>query len=92
MTGRELYERHLAEAAPGTPLRALMTKVGSVECSDEELLAYARWELREAMYSLPPEPQRGDAKHGDGFHAGCCVMRAEAALRLLLKQIEDRTP
>lgn len=95
MTSKEAYERHLAEAAPGTPLHTLMRKVGSVDVTAEELIAYARWEMWEAIYSLPPESgARGEMNNSgevsrvtDGFHASCCVVRAAMALRLLEKTL-----
>lgn len=95
MNAKELYDAHLAQAAPGTPLHASMQKVGiSADVTVDELIAYAQWEMWEAIYSLPPESAiKGDPRHAtgdasritDGFHASCCIARADGALRLLTK-------
>lgn len=99
MTGKELYDRHLAEALPGTPLAAVFDRVGNGTASAEDLIAYARWEMWEAIYSLPPQSGSKEAASSngevsrvtDGFHAGCCISRAEAALRHLARLLEAVT-
>lgn len=48
----------------------------------EDHVEYARLELREALDSLDPNAP-GNGRDMDPCHAGCCVARAEAALRLL---------
>ncbi len=50
-----------------------------------QLVAYAQWELDEAQDALNPSAElRGDPE--DTFHAGCCVMRAGAALARLRRE------
>jgi hypothetical protein len=99
VTARELYEQHLAKAAPGTPLHATMQRVGSSEVSSDDLIAYASWQMWDAIYALPPESApKDDPRHAtgeasritDGFHASSCVARAEGALRLLARQLEKK--
>lgn len=96
MTSKDFYEKHLAEAAPGTPLHAVFDRVRNGTASADDLIAYARWEMWEAIYSLPPEAgaKGGTNNSGevsrvtDGFHASCCVERAECALRQLKKLLD----
>jgi len=51
------YRRHLAEAAPGTPLAAAMGRcmhsVGN-DASIEDMIAFIKWELWECIMSLDP--------------------------------------
>lgn len=87
MTSKELYAKHWAEMADGSPLRHACNRVLNGTASADDLIAFARWELWEAIYSLPPDPPAGEerGRHVDGFHAGCCASRAEGALRQLKK-------
>ena len=84
MTDIELYKQHLAEMDPGHPAHEALEHMMAGKASAADLITYARWELRECMDSLPPDPH--DEPRGrpvDGFHAGCCAMRAESALHRL---------
>lgn len=85
MMDAQRYQQHLAEFD-----RERWQRVCYGDASAADLIAYARWELREAMQSLPPDPH--DEPRGrpvDGFHAGCCALRAEAALRQLERLLES---
>lgn len=97
MTGRELYERHLAAAADGTPLRAAMLRTVEGSASPIDLIDHASWEMWEAIFSLPPM----SAPHGmttgngstptrttDAEHASACAARAESSLRQLRRYLE----
>ncbi len=89
MSDRETYQKHLAKAADGTPLRVSMNKVSFGTATLDELLAYVHWELWEAIYSLPPSPK--DEPRGrpiDADHASCCVLRAECAIRQLERRLK----
>lgn len=90
MTSRELYERHLAEMADGTPLRKSSERVLVGMATASEIIAVARWELWEAIYSLPPDPANGEprGRHLDGWHASACAARAEGMLRQLSRLLE----
>lgn len=93
MTSKDLYEKHLADAQPGTPLHAVFERVRNGTASAADLIAYAEWEMWEAIYSLPPEAgAKGEQNNSgevsrvvDGFHASCCVERALGAVRQLAK-------
>lgn len=50
--------------------------------TSEDLLDYARVELEDALDNVHP------IKGGSEFHAGCCMMRAKAALDV----VRDRLP
>jgi hypothetical protein len=60
----------------------------------EELIAYAKWELVECMDSVSPSAELlGDPE--DGFHAGCCALRAFGTLlrmERLLKRDGAKVP
>ncbi len=88
MTDRELYDLHLAKGA-SPEFQRLLARINYGGACAEDLIVYARWELREAMYSLPPDPSdsRPRGRPVDGFHAGCCCMRADSALTQLSKLI-----
>jgi len=87
VTARELYEQHLAKAAPGTPLAAAFARVPAGTASVADLVAYAEWELWEAMYSLPlddkPKPSDEHPRGLDVSHANACTFRAIGALTRL---------
>lgn len=52
----------------------------------EDFIAYAKLELRDCQDSLEPSaPGNGHAV--DGFHAGCCAMRALSALTLVERKL-----
>lgn len=90
MSDRESYERHLADA--NTPeFRRRLTRINYGGATAEDLITYAHWELHEIMDSLPPDPADKEPRGRpvDGFHAGCCAMRADSALRQLGKLIAD---
>lgn len=88
MTDRELYNLHLAEAST-LEFRHRLNRINYGGACAEDLITYARWEMREAMYSLPPDPADKEPRGRpvDGFHAGCCAMRADSALLQLGKLI-----
>lgn len=93
MTSKELYEQHLAKAANGTALRERMLLVGMGGASATDLIEYAKWELWEAIYSLPPEAP--NSRPADPNHAGCCALRADSAIRQLERLLAsgaDKTP
>ncbi len=50
------------------------------DVSTLEMCQYIEWEMKAAMDSLPPESNLQGKGEGDGFHAGCCVLRAYATL------------
>lgn len=89
-SSRHLYEEHLAEMSEGAPLRlASMRVLGDIATVDE-VLAVAKWELSEALFSLPPSAP--DTRPADSEHASCCVMRAKAMLRQLERLLTKVRP
>lgn len=85
------YQKHLAETQTrefqerGERVRGTFASPSGVPgpASDEDLAAYAQWEMREAMYWLEPCVSRADS---DGFHASCCIMRANAAIDIIKRR------
>jgi hypothetical protein len=59
-------------------LRARINRTATIG----DLLWLAKWEISDALDSLPPKPANGE----DPFHAGCAAFRAYS----LLFQIEDK--
>jgi hypothetical protein len=49
----------------------------------DDLLAFARIELNDALDNVDP------IEGGSAFHAGCCMMRAEAAIYTVQKRLRD---
>ena len=49
-----------------------------------DYFAYLRFEMQEAMYALPPEVPDNKS---DGWHAGCCALRAYASLFQLERMV-----
>lgn len=83
MTSSERYEKHLQSGSEPS-FREMLQRICFGGASSEDLIRYIRWEMREALFSLPPDPAdqpRGRAV--DGFHASCCVERADASMRQL---------
>lgn len=85
------YQKHLAQTktpefeAQSRRVQETFASPSGVPgpASDEDLAAYAQWEMREAMYWLEPCVSRADQ---DGFHASCCIMRANAALDVIKRR------
>ena len=85
------YQKHLAKTR--TPeFEALGARVRNTfaspagergQASDADLAAYAQWEMQEAMWWLEPCVAVRDQ---DGFHASCCIMRANAAIDVLKRR------
>lgn len=85
------YQKHLAKVH--TPeFEALCGRVRGTfaspasergPASDEDLAAYAQWEMQEAMWWLEPCVAVRDQ---DGFHASCCIMRASAAIDVIKRR------
>lgn len=68
--------------------RELIRRIFSRSPSAKDLMDFIDVELREALDSLEPSaPQNGRAR--DGFHAGCCVLRAYGSLLQLREKIES---
>ena len=75
---------------PYEDIRPVLDRMHSRTATIADFLLYIRFEMVEAMNALPPTIPDNKS---DGFHAGCCALRAFAAmfqLERLIKQ-EDRT-
>ncbi len=66
-------------------IKPVIDRMFQHKASIEDFLAYVRWELQECMNALPPEVS--DEK-SDGYHAGCCALRALSAVFQLGNRIE----
>lgn len=68
-------------------VRPAVDRMHQRKATESDYFLYLRWELEQAMSSLPPESKNKNGKpdDGDGFHAGCCALRAYSALF----QLED---
>lgn len=98
MTSPEMYAKHLAEVANGSPLSLAFQRSMAGTASAEELLDCIKWELWECIFSLPPmaAPKGEQTNSGeptkvtDAWHASACASRVEANVRRLRDLIFGR--
>ena len=72
-----------------TPERkALLRRIRPTMCdaSNDDLLEFARVELEDALDNVDP------IEGGSEFHAGCCMMRAKAAIEVVRERLNAATP
>jgi hypothetical protein len=55
------------------------------QAATDDLLEFARVELNDALDNVDP------IEGGSAFHAGCCMMRAEAAIRVVQNRLRGTT-